>query len=151
SITMPLSASELLARLRARRRTVIEAFPKHLWREYQELTKTIKTIQHESRDAPPNPEPINPTPLQSSRVHLEDVVRDMGSMFGRTVDPRISVESKWHDLKPVAGDRSMIDQALMNLVFNAMEAIEGEGGITIEALEAFRGFAMIRVSDTGAG
>jgi len=59
------------------------------------------------------------------------------------------------DLQPVLADLLQVEQVLLNLVWNAVEAIEGagmrEGTITIAAALQSPGFVQISVSDTGPG
>jgi C4-dicarboxylate-specific signal transduction histidine kinase len=58
-------------------------------------------------------------------------------------------------LPPVLADLLQVEQVLLNLVWNAVEAIEGtgnvEGTITIEAARQSPGFVEISVRDTGPG
>jgi C4-dicarboxylate-specific signal transduction histidine kinase len=59
------------------------------------------------------------------------------------------------DLPLVLADLLQVEQVLLNLVWNAIEAIEGDGGlqgtITIEAARQPPGFVEISVRDTGPG
>lgn len=59
------------------------------------------------------------------------------------------------DLPPVLADLLQVEQVLLNLIWNAIEAIAGEqhtsGTITITASEHAPGFVEISVSDTGPG
>jgi PAS domain S-box-containing protein len=56
------------------------------------------------------------------------------------------------DLPPIVGDMGQLQQVFTNLFINAVDAMEGKGGLHIEArFDAGRNQFMIRVSDTGPG
>jgi len=55
------------------------------------------------------------------------------------------------DLPPVVADASQIQQALMALLINACQAMEGSGGKVDLATRAVEGGAEIEVADTGPG
>lgn len=64
---------------------------------------------------------------------------------------RIRVERRIEDGVPaVRGSEDRLVQVLLNLLLNAADAIDGEGGITIE-LGASEGGVRLAVSDTGKG
>jgi two-component system, LuxR family, sensor kinase FixL len=73
--------------------------------------------------------------------------------------PRAKIEIKTRipkELPPVLADILQVEQVLLNLLWNAIEAIEGErrganGVITIEAQVQTPGFVEISVADTGPG
>jgi two-component system, LuxR family, sensor kinase FixL len=73
--------------------------------------------------------------------------------------PRSKVEIKTRipkDLPPVLADILQVEQVLLNLLWNAIEAIEGTGRgangvITIEAALREPGFVEVGVADTGPG
>jgi hypothetical protein len=63
----------------------------------------------------------------------------------------IQIELRRADnLPPVEHDSALIQQVLLNLLLNAIQAIPAEGRVTV-VLESRDGFAHITVSDTGRG
>ena len=63
---------------------------------------------------------------------------------------RVDVQADLTDVPAVAGDQHELEQALANLVLNAVEAIEVDGTITIRT-RAVGSLAQIEVADTGPG
>jgi PAS domain S-box-containing protein len=54
-------------------------------------------------------------------------------------------------LPPLLGDESQLGQVIMNLVLNAVQAMDGEGGNLLIATSATNGSIRIEVEDTGCG
>lgn len=65
-------------------------------------------------------------------------------------DRSINLSLALSKLPPIKADRAMIQQALLNLVLNAVEAMSGGGTLTISS-RAQDGYAFVSVSDTGMG
>ena len=65
------------------------------------------------------------------------------------------VEMVWNpapDLGRVRGDRTQIQQAVLNLALNAVDAMDGHGTLTVETYrDPERGMVVIAVQDTGPG
>jgi C4-dicarboxylate-specific signal transduction histidine kinase len=99
-------------------------------------------------------------PPEMTRLHLEEVVTDVLSLIHHELtrhDVTIHTELP-KDLPPVPGDRVQLQQVLLNLVMNGVEAMnevaEGERKISIRARrhEDNGGPAvLVSVQDTGAG
>jgi signal transduction histidine kinase len=67
------------------------------------------------------------------------------------VENQIKLDKQLHpDLPPLLVDRHMIEQVLMNLILNAVQAIKGGGLITIRTRVA-GGVCAVDVEDTGCG
>jgi PAS domain S-box-containing protein len=54
------------------------------------------------------------------------------------------------DLPSLMADRHMIEQVLMNLILNAVQAIRGEGTVTVRSRKE-EGHCVIEIEDTGCG
>ncbi|MCF8035024.1 MAG: PAS domain S-box protein [Desulfarculaceae bacterium] len=52
---------------------------------------------------------------------------------------------------PIQGDRKLLRQVFINLISNAMDAMEGDGKITMRTYEDDRGMRCAEISDTGPG
>jgi PAS domain S-box-containing protein len=90
---------------------------------------------------------------QRERVSTNDIVRDM-PVFLRSEANRHSVVMRTElaaDLPLVRGDRVQLQQVLMNLMLNGMEAMSGRGGELTIRTQAEEGAVLVSVSDVGAG
>ncbi len=65
-------------------------------------------------------------------------------------DRSITLSLKLFRLPPVKADRAMIQQAILNLVLNAIEAMPQGGTLTISS-RTEQGYAVVSISDTGTG
>ena len=92
-----------------------------------------------------------PARVEFRQADLNQLIRDMVLLMGRQCERqkvRISVAAG--DVPSFCFDPEKIKQALLNITRNALEAMPGEGEITIESA-AVEGHAVITVSDTGHG
>jgi two-component system NtrC family sensor kinase len=63
----------------------------------------------------------------------------------------VRIERRWaHGLPPIAGDRSQLQQVFLNILVNAVQAMDERGVITIRTA-ASGGEVEVRISDTGCG
>jgi signal transduction histidine kinase len=62
----------------------------------------------------------------------------------------VQLEKQYADLPPVRVDRPLLTQALLNLIFNAIQAMPSGGTLTL-GLERRAESAEIRIEDTGQG
>lgn len=92
-----------------------------------------------------------------SRIDVTQVLRDVDRIVRADASMRGVSLSLQLFKRPafVTGDRAQLIQALLNLVFNAFDAVcEGEGGpreVTVRAFERDPGQAHIAVTDSGKG
>jgi PAS domain S-box-containing protein len=102
--------------------------------------------------------------LEPSVVDLRDVVRGIDELLRQLVSERIKLEFEWRDAAHAYVDADKLEQALINLVLNARDAMPGGGSLTIsidtrlvdDDLAAEHGvdagsYSTITVSDTGLG
>lgn len=94
----------------------------------------------------------------SSEVQLNAAIEDVVALLARTMSHRVDVQT---DLSAAIGhvrlDRTLFETALMNLVLNARDALDGSG--TIRIMTRRRGnagpllgtVAVVSVSDSGVG
>jgi C4-dicarboxylate-specific signal transduction histidine kinase len=95
------------------------------------------------------------TPRQEL-VDVNEVIQEMIVLLrGEATAYSISVRTELaEDLPPVMGDRTQLQQVLMNLMMNstdAMKNMDGTREITIQSQRAEDGQVLISVSDTGVG
>ena len=62
----------------------------------------------------------------------------------------IEIESNLKDVAPIEGDAAELREGLLNIIFNAMDAMPGGGKITVETKHDKK-WVTISISDTGAG
>ena len=94
------------------------------------------------------PDEIRLAPVRVEAL-LAEVARLMAPEAGRT-GARIA-EDVVPDLPPVAGDAELLQQALTNLVTNAIQAMPKGGTVTLGARLGSDGSVEIRVADEGVG
>ncbi len=64
----------------------------------------------------------------------------------------VRIQTRWsNDLPMISMDGGKMQQAILNIVRNAMEAISGEGQVTLVCDTIWRNWVSIRVWDTGSG
>jgi signal transduction histidine kinase len=88
-------------------------------------------------------------------VDVNEIIREMVTLLrSEAMRYSITVRTELADLPPVMGDRVQLQQVLMNLVANgidAMKEVEGTRELAIKSQKAENGQLLILVSDTGVG
>ncbi|MBA4370105.1 MAG: hypothetical protein C0418_00810 [Coriobacteriaceae bacterium] len=111
--------------------------------EIDRLDKVIKALLDFGRPSPPTMMPVD----------VEEVLDDV-MMFTRKfaghADVRITKRFSG-GLPPVMADPDQLKQVFLNLVTNAVQAMEETGGVITLATEADDGFVAVKVADTGPG
>jgi signal transduction histidine kinase len=93
------------------------------------------------------------TPSQRRLLDVNEVIREMVVML-RSEANRDAVSIRTHlsgDLPQVMADRIQLQQVLMNLMLNGIEAMRGTGGVLTVKSHMDDGRVMISVTDTGVG
>jgi len=94
-------------------------------------------------------------PAQSAPVPVEvnTVLREtMGILEGQQMFHNI--ELRWdlaEELPVLMGDRDQLRQAFLNIVLNAVEAMDGKGALTIRSAPGEGEHVVVSISDTGRG
>jgi signal transduction histidine kinase len=99
-------------------------------------------------------------PIKREVIDLRSMLPDVVEMVARAL-PRIAVESQIAaDLWPVFTDRNFLESAILNLAFNARDAMSNDGTLTVAAqnvqpesddVQAAQDFVAITIEDTGSG
>jgi signal transduction histidine kinase/ligand-binding sensor domain-containing protein len=94
--------------------------------------------------------------LQQELVDLNEVIREMMLLLhSEAIQFAVSVRTELAaDLPWVMGDRVQLQQVLMNLMMNSIDAMKGVDGtraLTIQSQCGENGHVLISVSDTGVG
>jgi PAS domain S-box-containing protein len=87
-------------------------------------------------------------------VDVNDVIRQMMALLGEmTIRQSVSVRAELApDLPPATADRVQLQQVLMNLMLNAIEAMrQGSGTLEVVSRRTEAGQLMVSVSDSGIG
>jgi PAS domain S-box-containing protein len=95
-------------------------------------------------------------PAEHALIDVNDVIRDLivllrseATRYGVSVRTELAA-----DLPPVMGDRVQLQQVMMNLIMNgidAMKSVEGTRELAITSQRAENGQLLVSVSDTGVG
>ncbi len=105
--------------------------------------------------------------LVPERVDLNQVVKETENWVGRTIESRIEIDTIQHaGLWPTMVDRASLQSALVNLLLNARDGIDGSGQVIIETSNVRIGadyakdrdkdvppgrYVLLSVSDNGSG
>jgi C4-dicarboxylate-specific signal transduction histidine kinase len=94
--------------------------------------------------------------LQRELVDVNEIIREMmlllnreATQFGVLVQTELAA-----DLPPIMGDRVQLQQVVMNLMMNSIDAmkdVDGPRELTIQSQRSENGQVLISVSDTGVG
>jgi len=92
-----------------------------------------------------------PAPVERSRVDINEVLREILVLTRQqTVKSGIRAEFLPGDLPKLPGDREQLKQAFLNLILNALQAMDTGGLLTI-ATARIDDEARVRFTDTGQG
>jgi two-component system NtrC family sensor kinase len=87
------------------------------------------------------------------RVDMNETIEDTLRLVGKQAaffNVRLMKELQ-ASLPPVTADRSQLQQVLMNIVINAVQAMGEKGTLTVSTMGSGNGFVEVRISDTGHG
>jgi CheY-like chemotaxis protein len=78
------------------------------------------------------------SPFQTSEIDLTHSVKSIAGLIETSVEENVAVEFELEaDIGSIGADRAQIEQATINLVSNAAEAIEGDGCVRIRTGSRF--------------
>lgn len=119
---------------------------REVWKEVQQEVRHIQRILSDLLDyARPHSPEFRASDLNATVEHAVKLARQQ--VLSRPIE--ISFVPSPH-LPPVEHDTAQIQQVLLNLMLNAIQAIEGPGRVDV-LLESRDGSALLSVSDTGRG
>lgn len=91
-------------------------------------------------------------PLLPEAVDLNQLIEGLVDLIELSIDPAITLETELaQGLPPVTVDPGQMESAILNLVFNARDAIAGQGTIQLSTALDASGQVVLTVRDTGAG
>ncbi|MEZ5364045.1 MAG: ATP-binding protein [Bryobacterales bacterium] len=88
--------------------------------------------------------------FDDSEEDLVEGLRSVLTLLEPRTRGRIRLEGELQPLPPIRGKHRDLNQALMNVVANAIESIEGEGAVRVTSQRA-GGEAWVEIVDTGRG
>jgi signal transduction histidine kinase len=94
------------------------------------------------------------TPPQRQSVDVDEIIGEMLLLLRSEANEyAVSIRTDLAaDFPKIAGDRVQLQQVLMNLMLNGIEAMKGAGGVlTVKTGRGEGGQVLISVSDTGVG
>ena len=83
-------------------------------------------------------------------VNIEESIESVLTLLQHKLDDRITIMRKYNGPKIVPCYPGPLNQVLMNVIANAIDAIEGDGKITITTVQSDSMFS-ISIADTGKG
>ncbi len=146
----PLTSISGLAELLMERHTTTDQDREHLKVMYEQAERAARIVRNLLTFARQGPADTGP-------IDLNDVVQRASALMGhelrlRRIDLRADLAD---DLPPVSGDRFQIQQVVLNLLTNAVQALGTEEGdharVVAIATDATAAGVRLRVSDTGPG
>ena len=88
----------------------------------QRAADLVKSMMAYSRQ-----QELNPKPLV-----INNAIENLSLLLDRAIEERIELELQLaHDLRPISGDSTAIDQIVMNLCVNAVDAMKTGGKLTV--------------------
>ncbi len=92
---------------------------------------------------------------QREPVDVNEIVREMVVLLrSEATQYSVSIRTELPDLPPVVADRIQLQQVLMNLMINAVDAmkdVDGTRELSIRSQQAEDGRLMVSITDTGVG
>ncbi|MBI5180399.1 MAG: HAMP domain-containing protein [Nitrospirae bacterium] len=89
------------------------------------------------------------------QINVNDILEKAVILFDRiALQKGVQIEKRFYNgLSPIMGDAQKLEQAMVNLIDNALDATDRGGRIIVESRKKFRNdyFVQILVSDTGCG
>jgi len=157
-INNPLTAVYGLAEgIRRRLPAIRSAVDETLFADVAEYTETILMECRRCRDIVRTMLSFSrPHTLAFSPVSLNDVVTDTVNILSRRLKERAAnglrlTVNLFEGLPTVPGDEAQLKQVLLNILANAMDAIPGEGEITITTHPENDNTVNLSVEDSGGG
>src|SRR5262245_24174506 len=86
-------------------------------------------------------------------VELNKLIREMVAMlYEKATQHGVAIHARLDTLAPISADRVQLQQVLMNLMLNGIEAMTGNSGeLTVTSGISDEGELLIRVTDSGVG
>ncbi|GAB4199405.1 MAG: hypothetical protein Fur0023_01660 [Bacteroidia bacterium] len=117
-------------------------------------TKTLASIQHQiellARTADDFSELAQDIPVKKEKVHLPTLVKKIISQYEHYPEITIRLSESCSNCE-VETDAHLLSRVLINLINNAIDALEGKGHIELEIKNIDNHYTLISVKDNGSG
>ena len=111
--------------------------------EVMRINRIMNDLMETARPRPPE---FHPADLNATVEHAVAFARQQAAAKS------VKIEFRKNDaLPPVEHDTAQIHQVLLNLLLNAVQAIEGSGGAVLVEVAQQDGLAAVRIRDSGKG
>lgn len=92
------------------------------------------------------------SPAEMRAIDLNSILREEVLLLERTTLAKIQLRLELApDLRPIQGDGSALAHVFMNLCVNAVDAMAGNGTLTLRTRNAEAGWVEVQIVDTGEG
>jgi len=92
------------------------------------------------------------TPTEVRELDMNELLREEIRLLERTTLSKVRLELDLAaDLWPIRGEVSTLANTIMNLCVNAVDAMQGQGTLTLRTRNAGEGGIEVRVEDSGSG
>jgi len=92
------------------------------------------------------------SPAEERELDLNEIIREEVRLLERTTFARVHLEMDLATgLRPMRGDAGALTHAFMNLCVNAVDAMPGEGTLTLRTRNVNGDWIEVQVEDTGTG
>ena len=140
-IKNPLNAIALHVELLRTRMDAPEPEIELITREIQRLDHVVRTFLNFNK----------PLELDITGVDLAELMREICTFIAPDAEARhIEVEAELEERVWIRGDPKLLRQAILNVVLNAIDAVDQQGRIGIK-VERHDGECVLTISDTGSG
>lgn len=126
--------------------------------DMEELTEQVNTVVGEAMDGIARIDRLGRDLRRFYRtgedaqepVALDELVRESVELWRTTHEPTASLELDLEAVPEIAANPAQIQQVVLNLLDNAVEAVDGSGTVAIRTREV-DGEALLEIADTGPG
>jgi len=100
---------------------------------------------------------LKKTPARSDSLDINEVILQVIALLqGEAVKSRVSLQTRLSEgLPPIEGDRVQLQQVVLNLIVNAIEAMggggQGSGELLVSSAKSDSGYVFVAVRDSGPG
>ena len=153
-VNQPISATVINARAALR---LLDCGPPDLEEARQALAQIVKDGNRAGEVIARIRDLIKRAPPREDRLEINAAIREVIALTrGEAVKNCVSVRTEFLDgLPPIQGDRVQLQQVILNLIINAIEAMSGisagERELVISTAKAESGGVLVSVRDSGPG
>jgi signal transduction histidine kinase len=93
-----------------------------------------------------------PSIIERAEIRLDDFLKDLAMSYATHLPEGTRIETQIEqNLPPVRVDTEKLRGALMNIIENGLQAMNGKGQISVNAKHDPSGYVQIKIQDSGEG